>query len=517
MSASEESEKALTEAADILQVRMQEKIKKVENEIQDIDHKLEKQLAMLSENRKGDIENEKIVLKGRLDNLKLLEVNDTVYAHAQKETQQAKRKIADVIDSKRIKRRKLGAGAPSLLDSEDEEFIANAISSKSTCHCRRHETTLFTNHRVKKRDFLSLANYSHLSRGEKLIKSATMVTNRGKPRNVRSRAAKSHKGKWLWCTKKPPKTEDHNTECTHHQRAHFHNANLTMFAEDEKEHSVFIRMDDKAYLCPGTDVGARNTKAAVIYDTCDLEKQKQLPQHDFNIPKVNQMPASFRFIKQHIEKIEGNTELITDQDQSVVTIRPKHYIGSSGSVWASDYMRLYHELPSLFQENPTNTDCSIKRQRLAIHSHDALFYFADLTMKDNVVRATSQPDCKHFCHEAEKLTWLQNQIDEIIVAWKETPQVVDKSELVLASELLKDLISIKENAATVQKEMLLHIQEGNWWTVTEDILKACEVYLKKLVPLKYPNNCCSIRKATDAGPGVGVTNTEVRFRYIETV
>lgn len=201
MSASDESEKALAEATDILQVRTQEKIKAVENKIQAIDHKLEKQSAMLSENRKCDIENEQNALKERLDHLKLLEVNDTVYA--QRKTQQAKRKIArDIIDSKRIKKRKLGAGAPSLLDSEDEEFIANAISSKSTCHGRRHETTLFTNHRVKKRDFLSLANYSRLRRGKKLIKSTTTVTNRGKPRNVRSRVAKSHKRKWLWVYQK---------------------------------------------------------------------------------------------------------------------------------------------------------------------------------------------------------------------------------------------------------------------------------------------------------------------------
>lgn len=39
-------------------------------------------------------------------------------------------------------------------------------------------------------------------------------------------------------------------------------------------------------------------------------------------------------------------------------------------------------------------------------------------MKDDVVRPTSQPDCK--------LTWLQNQIDEIILAWKETPEATDK-------------------------------------------------------------------------------------------
>ncbi len=57
LSASDESEKALAEAADIFQVKTQEKIKKVENKIQAIDHKLEKQSALLSENRKCDIEN----------------------------------------------------------------------------------------------------------------------------------------------------------------------------------------------------------------------------------------------------------------------------------------------------------------------------------------------------------------------------------------------------------------------------------------------------------------------------
>ena len=214
--------------------------------------------------RKCDIENEQNALKERLNHLKLLEVNDTVYE--QVKTPQANRKIArDIIDSKSIKKRKLGAGTPSLLESEDEEFIANAISSKSTCHERRYETTLFINHRVKKRDFLSLANYSRLRRGTKLIKSVTTVTNRGKPR-VRSRVAKSHKGKWLWCTKKPHKTEDHNTECTHHQRAHVHNAKPTMFAEDQREQC--LHQDAKAHLHPGTNVGAWNTNAGVIYDTC---------------------------------------------------------------------------------------------------------------------------------------------------------------------------------------------------------------------------------------------------------
>ena len=127
------------------------------------------------------------------------------------------RKIAqDLVATNRLKKRKLGVGTPQLLDSEDETFIAEAISRKSTFHGRRHETTLYTNNRVNKRDFLYLSNYSLMKRGKKLINSATTVANRGKPKNVRSTAAKSHVGKLLWCTKKPPKTEDHDTVSTHH-------------------------------------------------------------------------------------------------------------------------------------------------------------------------------------------------------------------------------------------------------------------------------------------------------------
>lgn len=158
------SEKALEAAAHIFQLRTRKRIEKVESKIQVIDHKLEKKLALLSEKRKCDIEGEKNALKERLENLQSLQKNDSASAHKKIE---AKRKIArDLIDSNRVKKRKLGAGAPSLLDSEDEEFIANAIASKSTCHGRRHEATLFTNHRVKKRHFLSLAHYSLMRRGK---------------------------------------------------------------------------------------------------------------------------------------------------------------------------------------------------------------------------------------------------------------------------------------------------------------------------------------------------------------
>ena len=125
----------------------------------------------------------------------------------------------------------------------------------------------------------------------------------------------------------------------------------------------------------------------------------------------NQTPASFRFIRQHTEKIEEKEELISDQDQSVVIIRPKYYIGSCGSVWASDEMRLSdHELPVLFQEASSgNKEYSIEFRKLITFSHDVFFYFIDLTMKEDVICATPQTVCQHYCYENEKLSCVASE------------------------------------------------------------------------------------------------------------
>ena len=140
-----------------------------------------------------------------------------------------------------MKRRKLGAGA----NTEDEEFIARSIEETCTAHGRRHDTVLYSHHRVKKQHFLSLANYNLHRRGKKLIKSATTVLNRGRPKNINSRAAKAHCGKSLFCSKKPPKTESESGLATHHQRAHIRNCKLDMFKRRNKTRSPWAPLLQK--------------------------------------------------------------------------------------------------------------------------------------------------------------------------------------------------------------------------------------------------------------------------------
>ena len=108
------------------------------------------------------------------------------------------------------------------------------------------------------------------------------MLNRARPKCVRSRAAKLHCGKSLFCARKPPKTELHSTISTYHQRAHIRNVKHDMFKPENNNQSLIISFGDKAYLRPGNDVGARDVKKGVIFDVADPQKHKQLPQHDFN-------------------------------------------------------------------------------------------------------------------------------------------------------------------------------------------------------------------------------------------
>ena len=157
-----------------------------------------------------------------------------------------------LLESNRVKRRKTGAGRPEAVGEEEEDFLAKCIAYKSTAHGRRHDSTMYINHRVKKRHFLSLVNYHLREKGKKLIRSATTVYNRSRPNNIRSHAAKQHRGKWLFCCRKPPKTEDSSVETTHHQRAHVRIAKIEL-AKQSPGQRLVCSMDDKAYLRPGTD------------------------------------------------------------------------------------------------------------------------------------------------------------------------------------------------------------------------------------------------------------------------
>ena len=247
--ASVEAENAIVAADGLMNCRLRDRLNRIGCKEQEIQKKLHNQA--LSEKTRCDLNTELELCKIRINETKAL-LNKHTPSDTNKFNKARKRVADQLLEENRVKRRKLGTGRPVAMEEEDEHFLAKCIAEKSTTHGRRHDTVMYLNHRVKKRHFLSLVNYNLLQRGKKLIRSATTVYNRSRPNNIRSNAAKQHRGKWLFCCKKPPKTEDSSVETTHHQRAHVKNAKLEV-TKQSAEGSLICSMDDKAYLRPGTD------------------------------------------------------------------------------------------------------------------------------------------------------------------------------------------------------------------------------------------------------------------------
>ena len=119
----------------------------------------------------------------------------------------------------------------------------------------------------------------------------------------------------------------------------------------------------------------------------------------------------------------------------------------------------------LFQEASSgNTDYSIEFRKLVTFSHDVVFYFVDLTMKEDVICATPQTGCQHYCYENKKLVWLKNQLDKIMGFWTEDKERVKQSEETLANEFLEKRISVTENTASLQRNMLFYVNKGSCGT-----------------------------------------------------
>ena len=65
---------------------------------------------------------------------------------------------------------------------------------------------------------------------------------------------------------------------------------------------------------------------------------------------------------------------------------------------------------------------------------------------------------------------------------------------------------------------VLQYREGKakqLWSKYQAILAVCDRSLQQIKSVNLPPVCSDILKATDAGPGVGCSNLEVRFRDVE--
>ena len=79
-------------------------------------------------------------------------------------------------------------------------------------------------------------------------------------------------------------------------------------------------------------------------------------------------------------------------------------------------------------------------------------------MEEDVMHVyTTETDCKYYCYAQEKFLWFQNQMSDITIQYKETVHL--KPEREKGSEFPEKLSGLQEKAASVQTQMVTHVQQ----------------------------------------------------------
>ena len=354
----------------------------------------------------------------------------------------------------RITRRSLGAGRKRELDSDDEEWLLKCIEDKATIHRRRHESVLYTHHRVKTRDLLNIANYRRYKQGKRLLRSVSSVATRARPTNKRSQQAKRHIGKGLWCSKKPPKMEDHGNECTHHQRKQVKLAKEIFFSATNEDASLCISMDDKAYLRPEISEGAKGARQQTILQPSDKTLARALPVHDYPEASVYITPSAFTLIRKKTEVVDDKVTLIADTDDSIVVVEPKASVLTNASTWALNSMRLRWEKPNLHEAcnllPQSYTNCSEELRWMYARIHDAAFYFIDTTTAVDMQSGTEASDCSFRTYEGLRLHSLKQQVTSAKENWGGEMEDNDRD---LGVSVYEKANALLENIEKAESEM----------------------------------------------------------------
>ena len=321
-----ECKQAAIAGEEIVNSRLKDKADRIAAEIKEKEKILIKKREKWPTKHVSDLEESIQQLQERKDKVNKLNRDKA----SENKVKRAARVADSLPDEHRVKRRKLGAGRPTEMNDDEEGYLLTCIEEMSTAHGRRHDTVLHMNHRVKACDILKIVNHRRAEKGLQPLQSISTILARGKAKRARSIQAKRHKGRSLFCCKKPPKTKDKQNELTHHQRAHVKNAIFNFcYKSEDRKFSLIKSIDDKAYVRPGTSVGLRDVKKSGIYQPTDSNADRKLPKYDWVNQTVYTTPSTHRIFTKEPRQVDDEKEcFVMSEDDSFVFMRPKAFVGS---------------------------------------------------------------------------------------------------------------------------------------------------------------------------------------------
>ncbi len=109
--------------------------------------------------------------------------------------------------------------------------------------------------------------------------------------------------------------------------------------------------------------------------------------------------------------IEGNKEIKTESDQTVVYFREKGYTGSSATVWLSEQIEIVHEEPQLFETKTESVHSKPIRKYCRILM-DKVNHFSIATTETDLKCASKGDEFLEY--EVERLNNLKKSLAKLI-------------------------------------------------------------------------------------------------------
>jgi hypothetical protein len=269
----------------------------------------------------------------------------------------------------------------------------------------------------------------------------------------------------------------------------------------------------RAAYRPGTSIGATGAKSRSVFQS--VENERQLPQHDFADSRLFVTPSSHRYIDKKEIHTDEQSRMVTSSDQSIVFARPKAFVSCTGTTWMNEEMVVRHHEPDLY-EIPQETYTYTKYFRgFCAMIIDKSTHIIDSTVHEDLRCVTNDDACQFREYEHTRLKNMVNYLSLALeYSCKEKASLTEKEQPVVheIAQKTESLIS-----AAKKLQMQVHVT-GHSLIRKYDALKAmCHNLQTKINNLNLPLPRPNVYDLTDGGPGVSVTNHEVRYRAAERI
>lgn len=179
------------------------------------------------------------------------------------------------------------------------------------------------------------------------------------------------------------------------------------------------------------------------------EKQRVLPKYDWPMKMVNVTPGVTRIFSYELQTIDGKEQLKMNDDNAIVFNRPKFWIGSGGTVWASEFMKMRHNEPLLFTSDLKDKELvksSINQANIKLM--DSVKFYDISSVKDDVLNSSF--DSPHRCYEQSRLRKLSSALQSYKTEIEEIPLPLNA----IIEEMSIQLIDLDENLAKSKPTVL---------------------------------------------------------------